>query len=430
MDSGLKAAMSPSLALLTLNALTPQRHKVTIVNENVARLDLDCHADLVALTVTVDVFDRAVAIARCFRRRGIPVVAGGIHISAAPDSAVPFFDAICIGRAETTWQPLLEDVENGRLQRCYRDDPSNGTPISSPDYHIADSKRYIYPNVVTTSRGCPFRCDFCYNSAAGSTPYMRRPIADVLKDIESVSRRHILFIDDNFIGNPEYTIRLLRQLTPYHLKWSAAVSANVVKRPDILDLMADSGCQSLFVGLETLRQPSLVAVHKTQNVPDQYATLVSELHHRGIMVNASIVFGLPGDGPGVFEATLAWMVKHKVETVTAHILTPYPGTVLHARMAAQGRIIDHDLSHYDTAHVVFQPDSMTPQQLQAGYQRFYRQLYSFRNILARLPDEPSRRRAYLLFTLGYRKFGRPTSALSRIVPLSWLGSLAARIAYR
>ena len=429
MDTGLKAKMSPSLALLTIRALTPPGHTVTIVNENVEPIDFASTPELVAITVTVDALYRAAEIARRFRRRGIPVVAGGIHITGAPDTAEGMFDALLIGRAEATWRPMLDDLRSGHLRSRYRDDYRNND-IACPDYRIEQSGKYIYTNVVSTSRGCPHRCDFCYNSAAGSVPYMNRPIGDVLGDIRAIGKRHILFIDDNFAGNPRWTMGLLDALIPLGIKWSAAVCADIVSRPALLDKMKESGCQSLFIGFESINPASLRGVNKTQNNVELYEALVDALHSRGIMINASLVFGLPGDDGDTFSRTLAWLVEHKIETATAHIMTPYPGTGLYERMLARGQLVDHDLSHYDTAHVVFRHDKMTRQQLYDGYLAFYRQFYSFRNILRRLPDEKGQRIPYLCFNLFYRRFGRFTEGLSRLVPLNMLGRLAAYLSYR
>jgi radical SAM superfamily enzyme YgiQ (UPF0313 family) len=171
-------------------------------------------------------------------------------------------------------------------------------------------------------------------------------------------------------------------------------------------------------------------MHKGQNHIKHYDAIVHGLHRRGIMVNASIVFGLPDDDPSVFEETLNWMVKQKVETVTAHILTPYPGTALYKRMAAEHKITDLNLAHYNTAHVVFEPDNMTAQELYNGYVDFYKNLYSFRNIMKRIPDNRKQRTAFLFFNLLYRKFGRVSEMVSRIIPLNLIGRFAARVSYR
>lgn len=429
MDTDLKTRMSPSLALLTLMKLTPEGHEVTMVNENVEDLDYNCQADLVGVTVTLDVMPRACCIAGLFRDRGIPVVAGGIHITACPEDCLPFFDAICVGPAERVWERILEDAWGHVLKKVYQDtDGFRGGEIASPAYDQIDKSRYLYSNVVSASRGCPNRCDFCYNSCPNRL-YVQRPIGDVLRDIMALGTRHVLFIDDNFIGNPSYTRSLLATMKPLHLKWSAAVTTRILDLPDLLDLMAETGCQSLFIGFESVNNASLAGVHK-DNKSEKYEALIGAIHSRGIMINASMVFGLDGDGPEVFRNTLDFLVKNKIETLTSHILTPYPGTELYRRMEAEGRITDFDLSHYNTAHVVYKPLGMTAEELYSGYLWMYRQFYSFRNIARRMPRHKAQRKSHLLFSLFYRKFGRLTSALSRVIPMRTLGRLAARISYR
>ncbi len=429
MDSDLKARMSPSLALLTLANLTPKEHRITIINENVQNINFNIRADLVALTVTVDVFDRSVAIAKCFRSRGIPVVAGGIHITAAPETAVAHFDAVCIGMAERVWPKMIADTQRGTLQEIYCD-MDDIPAIAAPAYTIAAKSKYLYTNIVTTSRHCNFQCDFCYNSCANMPHrHITRPIADVVKDIQTLNTKHILFVDDNFIGNPAYTQQLLYALRPLGITWNAAVSANIVDHPKLLDQMQRSGCKSLFVGFESVNPAALAQMHKRQNNVDKYEALVAALHSRAIMINASIVFGLPGDTPDTFDATLAWMISHKIETVTAHILTPYPGTILYRRMRDANQIVDFDLSHYNTAHVVLRHDTLTAEELYGGYLRFYQQFYSVRSILRRLPDSKVQRLPFLLFNFCYRKYGKLTAFVSRFVPLHAIGRLAARVAY-
>ncbi len=429
MDTDLKTRMAPSLALLTLASLTPPEHEVVLLNENVEEIDYGCRADLVGVTVTLDVMPRASRIAERFQRRGVPVVAGGIHVTCDPNACMPHFDAICVGAAERVWVRMIEDAASGALRRVYRDmEDFRGEEIASPAYHAPGMERYLYTNVVTTSRGCPNRCAFCYNSCANRA-YVRRPVDDVLRDIAALGTRHVLFIDDNLIGEPAYTRELLERLRGLELRWSGAVTANIADHPDLLDLMVETGCQSLFVGFESINDASLRGVEKHNQVSG-YERLVEELHSRGIMINASMVFGLDGDGPDVFQRTLDWLVRHRIETLTAHILTPYPGTALHRRLEAEGRIVEHDLSRYNTAHVVFQPKGMTAEQLRQGYLWIYRQFYSLRNIMRRMPEGGARRKPYLLFNLLYRKYGKLTAALARIVPMRAVGRLAARIAFR
>jgi len=429
MDTDLKTRMSPPLGLFTLLGLTPPEHEVRIINENIERIPWKYPADLVGITVTLDVFPRACAIAERLQSRGIPVVAGGIHISCSPGTCLPHFDAICVGPAERVWTSMITDAAANKLKKVYQDAKDfRGEEIAPPQYSQINPRKYAYTNVVTTSRGCPCRCDFCYNSCEFRF-YVRRPIPDVLRDIRSLRTRHIYFVDDNFIGDPAYTRALLEQLEGLHLKWNAAVTTKILNHLDLLDYMVKTGCQSLFIGFESGNNSALAGVHK-DNRSEQYDQLAEELHRRGIMVNASLVFGLDGDGPETFENTLRWLVKNKIETMTAHILTPYPGTKLYERMEQEGRILDRDLAHYNTAHVVFQPQTISREELQKGYLRIYRRVYSFRNIFRRVPKNPKQRVPYFLFNFFYRKFGRVSAAICKLIPMHWLGRTAEWLSYR
>lgn len=429
MDTDLKTHMAPSLALLTLISLTPDEHEVILFNENIEKIDYNCGAGMVGITITLDVMTRAVQIAERFRRMGVPVVAGGIHVTSSPDECMRYFDAVCIGAAERVWTRIIEDAVSGMLQRVYHDmEGFRGDEIVSPAYSRIDKSRYLYTNVITTSRGCPNRCDFCYNSCKNRV-YVQRPIKDVLKDIESLETRHVLFIDDNFIGVPSYTHELLGRMLGMNLKWSAAVTTRIADYPDLLDLMAETGCQSLFIGFESINNLSLQGVNK-DNRFEKYERLITEIHKRGIMINASMVFGLDGDEPDVFLRTLNWLVKNKVETLTSHILTPYPGTELYRRMKEEGRISDYELSKYNTSHVVFKPKRMTAEELYEGYLWMYREFYSFHSIFRRMPMHEAQKKSYILFNIFYRKFGHFISLLTRIIPMRVVGRLAARISYR
>lgn len=430
-DSELKLRMAPHLGLLTLAALTPPEHAVELINENIDRHDFDNMVELVAITVTVEALPRAMEIARNYRRRGIPVVAGGIHITSVPDSAAELFDAICVGPAEPVWTKILTDAEAGNLRPRYSAFSAiSGAELAVPDYKRFDLSGYLYSNVMTTSRSCPFACDFCYNSCeAVQGAYIHSNVNTVIAEIRKMRTRHVMFIDDNFIGDPAYTRELLEAMRPLNLKWSAAVSANILHHPVLLDLMRDSGCQSLFIGFESLNSAALAGVHKKQNTASSFDALVDALHSRGIMINASFVFGLDGDTPEVFRHTIDWVISKRIETVTSHILTPYPGTKLYRAMYDAGRITDFDLAHYDTSHVVFRPAQMSARQLLDGYLQVYRELYSFRNILRRLPRARRQIMPYLLFNIFYRKYGHFTSRLCRAIGFERIGRMARFCAY-
>jgi len=429
MDTEIKLHMAPPLGLLTIASLLKKEHRVEIENENIEKIRFDDQPDLVGISVTVDVYNRACEIASAFMEKGVCVVAGGIHITTAWES-IPEnrFSALSIGCAEGTWPTILKDFSEGRLKKRYFcAEDFRGEEIVSPDYERIPKRKYLYNNVVHTSRGCPYRCDFCYNSAKRRM-YLNRPIEDVVSDIRKIGLKHIMFIDDNFAGNRAWTEAFLKRITPMKIKWNAAVSLDAAKDMHLLDLMKESGCRSLFIGFESINEDSVSAVHKHQNRREDYENAVREIHKRGIMINASFVFGLDADTKETFSRTVDWIVKNKIETVTSHILTPYPGTALYNRMRAEGRILTEDLSLYNTALGVFRPRGMSEKELYDGYLKVYKSVYSLKNIIKRLPEERSQRVTYLLFNLLYRKYGRFTDFLCRRVGYETIGRLAQKIA--
>ncbi|NLF32519.1 MAG: radical SAM protein [Planctomycetes bacterium] len=432
MDSALKTHMAPPLALLVLAALAPPEHQVELADENVERARFDDRPDLVGITVKVDTADRAFAIADAYRRRGVAVVLGGVHASCCPESCAAHADAIVLGEAEGLWERLLADLAARRLQPVYAHDvPPDLADAPIPRWELLAGRNYLYTNTLTVSRGCPWQCDFCYNSAPGVASVFRtKPIGAILREIDSLRTRHVMFIDDNLIGDRRFAAELFGAIRPLGLSWHAAVSADVGRDEALLDLMADSGGQSLFIGFETINDANLAAAAKRQNRVADYDRTIERIHERGMMVNASIVLGFDRDGPEVFDRTRDWLVSRRVETMTAHILTPYPNTRLHARLAAEGRITDTDLRHYTTARVVFRPAGMSAAALQRGYLRLYDEFYSWRSILRRTPIHPRQRKAYFLFNLLYRKYGRVLAALGRAGLMGTIGRIARRLSYR
>lgn len=422
MDTGLKIHMSPPLGLLTIANMFRDEHKVVLANENIKETDFEDKPDIVGITVTVDAYPRAAEIAAEYRKRGSIVVAGGIHITTAHHT-IPegVFDVLCIGPAENTWPQIVEDYEKNQLKYIYRcDEKLSGDKIISPAYDLVDKSEYLYCNIVHTSRGCPFRCDFCYNSAP-ERYYINRPIEDVLEDVKKVGSKHVMFIDDNFIGDIAWTRAFLKELKKLNIVWNAAVSINVVNIPGILQEMKESGCGSLFIGFESVHPDSIHNVHKVQNDVTKYEDAIRQIHDHGIMINASFVFGLDCDTKDTFKHTLDFIVRNRIETVTSHIMTPYPGTVLYDRMKEEGRILTDDLSLYNTAHVVFEPKNMTKEELYKGYLWIYRKVYSYKNIMKRIPKTKENVFPYLAFNFLYRKWGKFSDLLCKIVTYKRIG---------
>lgn len=423
--------MSPPLSLVTLASLTPKEYDVYIEDENIEKLNLEDAPDVVGITVNVDTVYRAIELASIYRNKGAKVVFGGIHASAHSEEMIAHCDAVCIGEAEEVWPQMLQDIQTGNLHKIYKHPvPTDLSLVPLPDWNYIKKKKYLYYNIIVASRGCPFKCEFCYNSCEYvSGKYRNRPVEDIVEEIKRLNTRQVMFIDDNLIGNIRWVEELLLRLKPMKLVWHAAVSTNIVHHPELVTQMAEAGCRSLFIGFESINEDSIKSVSKNQNKISDYERLIRLLHDNGIMVNASLAFGFDHDTPDTFKQTLDWLVKNKIETMTGHILTPYPGTILHKRLQEEGRIICQDLTQYNTSHVTFQPKLMTPEQLNEGYLNMYKQFYSFRNILKRRPDNKRLRASYFLFNFGYRKWGRTTSLLGRLGLMNWIGRIARRLSY-
>lgn len=432
MDSEFKRMMAPSLGLLTVAALTPAGHDVYLEDENIGNIHFSDRPDVVGITVNVDTAHRAYSIADKYREKGIIVVLGGIHVSANPDEALNHADAVCIGEATEVWGKILEDIQNNCLKKKYQHQTREKTyRLPIPRWDLLDEANYLYTNIIATSRGCPYKCTFCYNSSeyAGHT-FRNRDIDNVLAEIKALPTKHIMFIDDNLIGNIEWCKKFVQKLKPLNIKWQAAVSANIGLHTELLDAMKESGCRSLFIGFETINKKSLYHAAKYQNKVDSYEKTIEEIHKRGIMVNASIVFGFDEDGPEVFHDTVNWLITNRIETMTAHILTPYPGTKLFHDFKAAGRIIDFDWSHYNTAHVVYKPLKMTSEELYEGYLWSYREFYSCKNIIKRVPKS-EQIIPHLLFNFGYRKFGKITAKIIASLGLMHtLGKVSRLLSHR
>jgi len=215
-----------------------------------------------------------------------------------------------------------------------------------------------------------------------------------------------VFIDNNLGSRKEYLRRLCRALQPLEIIWSAAVTIDVTDDPSLVREMALSGCTGVFLGLETLSDTNLVdSRKKTPRVAD-YARRIGIFHEVGIQVNGSFVFGFDDDGPDVFRRTVEWIEEQRLECATFHILTPYPGTPLFRRFEVEGRVLHREWEKYDTAHVVYEPRGMSPEQLTAGYEWCYRELFSHRSIWARRPTDWRAVPAYLAMSYLYKRSNR------------------------
>ncbi len=255
------------LSLTTVAALTPERHEVTLCDENVQPLDFDAPCDVVGVSFMTALAPRAYEIAAEFRRRGKIVVAGGFHPTFRPEEAAEHFDAVVVGEAEGLWPRLLEDVEQGRPARFYRAaEPPDlaATPVPRRELTAGVSRHYVTTHAVQTGRGCRHGCKFCSITAFARGTHRSRPLENVIEELKTIPR-HFMFVDDNIIGDPEYAKRLFRAMAPMRKRWISQCSLKIADDPELLALARGAGCCGLFVGVETISQQNLDAVDKGFN---------------------------------------------------------------------------------------------------------------------------------------------------------------------
>jgi len=404
----IKYSLFPPLGLATLAAYLDPDVDISLQDEHVEPLDVNDRPDLVVIQVYITNAYRAYRIADHYRARGAFVALGGLHVTAVPDEAALHADAIFLGPGEHTFPRFLRDLAAGTPQRRYTAAERTLDDIPPIRRDLIARHRYLVPNSIVVSRGCPHHCTFCYKDgffAGGRSFYVQR-VDSALAEIARLPGRHLYFLDDHLFGNPRFAADLFRGMRGMNRVFQGAATVDSILRGTTVEEAARAGLRSLFVGFETLSHRGLAGTGKRQNLGRDYRDVVRRLDSLGIMINGSFVFGLDDDGPDVFARTVDWAVESGITTATFHILTPYPGTALFAEMEAQRRIVTRDWDAFDTRHVVYKPVGMTPEMLKRGYDRAYESFYSWRSIIKGASAHASlkHRSKHLCYSAGWKKF--------------------------
>ncbi len=390
----------PLLSTSVLAGLTASRHEVKIIDESISQVDFDEEFDLVAITAITPLAPRGYEIADQFRKKAKKVVMGGIHASWLPEEAKKHSDSVVIGEADEIWPEILEDAEKGELKPSYRQqERTDLRRLPIPRRDLFPPKGYLFHNLIQTTRGCPYDCEFCSVTALHGKSYRMRPIPEVEKEIESLTRSkaYIFFVDDNLFGNLSHVKELLTMLSHHRLRWVSQGPIHIAENEDLVALMAGAGCHGLFIGFESLREENLSLMGKGINRVEVYEKGIRKLHEAGIGIYASFVFGYDFDDVSVFDEFLDFAERNRIEGAFLPILTPFPGTRIYRRLKEEGRILTEDWSKYDMATVVFQPKRMTVEELQEGFWRVNRSFYSIPSMLKRIFNPFHFRRSLIIF---------------------------------
>jgi radical SAM superfamily enzyme YgiQ (UPF0313 family) len=447
-----RAVWFPKLSLPVIAAYTPDSWRVDLVDEAVQDIDFDHPCDLVGLSVMTCYAPRAYEIATEFRKRGKKVVLGGVHPTYCPDEALRYCDAIVCGEAEDVWPQVVADFEAGAMKRIYKMDrfPSLENYMS-PVVQLLSPDAYMTRQCSFTTRGCHFECEFCSVSPFNGKTTRRRPVAEVVKELARIKQwiraelvermRHgslwqafktglririgledgtiFAFVDDLHNSHRGYCRELWEALKPLKIKWGCQATLFLGDDAEMVKLAADSGCVSVFVGMESLSEDSLEETNKGFNRVQMFEQEIKMFHDHGIMVNPGIVFGFDNDDESVFERAVEFLIKNQVELAYFNVLTPLPGTPLYDRYDRDGRIFDRDWAKYDGKHVVFRPSRMTPEQLQEGFYWANHQFYSLPSIWKRLSGTKQRFLPRLEMNREFRKL------IKRACPQGTLSPVAA-----
>jgi radical SAM superfamily enzyme YgiQ (UPF0313 family) len=389
----------PRLGLPLLGTiLKEQGHGVKIFVEGIKPIDWGevKKADVVCISILTPTAPRSYLLAKEIRRRGIPVIMGGIHATFCPDEALDFADYVIRYEAEEALPQLITALENGKplatvpnLSYNYNGEKlhnhlspkvPNLDDFPFPDFYLIQGWDSSFVTPIETSRGCPFSCKFCCVHKMFKKVRFRN-IEKVVEEIERLKPRHIFFCDDNFVLNPERTKKLLQQILermPKPPMWSAQVRIDIVtKAKGLLEVIKKTRCWRLFAGLESVNPDTLNEYNKRQTVTE-IEEGVRLLRKRGIKVHGMFVLGADSDRIETVEQTIEFSKRAKIDSIQLTILTPLPGTSLYQQLQREGRLFPHgwrEWAKFDGTNVLFKLATMDKSQLEAmifkGMKRFY-----------------------------------------------------------
>ncbi|MEL6962879.1 MAG: radical SAM protein [Pseudomonadota bacterium] len=427
----IKYSLFPPLGLATLASYLANDDEVWIVDEHVEPNSLDDDPDLVVIQVYITNAKRAYRIADSYRRRGIRVCLGGLHVTSLPDEAAAHADHLFLGPGEESFPRFLNDLRQGHPEKRYVSSVRTLVGVPPIRRDLIHRHRYLVPNSIVVTRGCPHHCGFCYKDAffEGGKGFYVQAVDDALAEIERLPGRHLYFLDDHLLGNRRFASVLFKEMKSMGRLWQAASTVDGVLRGDLIEDAAEAGLRSLFVGFETLDDNTLRFANKSQNLGRDYDRAIRRLDDLGVMINGSFVFGLDGDGPDVFDRTVDWAVSRGLTTATFHIATPYPGTAYYKDIERQGRLLHKDWDLYDTRHTVFKPMNLTADALENGYWHAYRSFYSWSNIVDGSMRHQTWHRSirHLAYAIGWKKFEPLWDAVIRFQRLPMMRPLLESI---
>lgn len=411
-----EARMEP-LQLGILAALTPKDVEVVLYDDRMEAIPYDEPTDLVAITVETFTARRAYEISEEFRKRGVKTVMGGMHAKLIPEEVAEHCDSVMVGDAEPIWGRMIEDCQKGALKKRYealQPECPQRNVITRRD--IFEGKGYLPITLLQFSRGCSHSCNFCASSVYFHARHYCRPVEEVVAEIKAQKRKLLFFVDDNIVCNREKAKELFRALIPLKIHWVSQGSMDMLKDPELMELMVKSGCLGLVIGFESISPDCITEMNKFTNRTgsgELYQSEIEQLRQWGLQTWAAFTVGHDGDTLESIRATCDFAIRNKFTFAAFNILMPYPNTPLYAKMKEEGRLLYdgkwwlHEDYRFNYCSII--PKHMTPEELTEVSFDCRRRFNSFGSIVKRALEPrtnlrtPYRFLTYLIYNPLFRK---------------------------
>lgn len=372
-----------SSGLLIIAALTPEKHTIKFIDENIEEIDFDEKFDIVGLTGMTQQATRMYELADTFRKKGITVVIGGIHATVMPEEAKQYCDSVFVGEAEESWPEFLSDFESGKISAFYKYDKTVELKRSPmPAYELIQHSKYkvIW---IQTSRGCPHDCEFCGASRVYGKRYRHKSAEQISQEIDKIQElwpdAKINFSDDNLFTDRRYAVELIKQINKKNIRWFAQSDISIADDEKLLQKMKEAGCTTLFIGFESLSDESLKSINKNEwkfKQRSNYKKAILKIQSFGIGIIGAFILGMDGDTSDSFEELKNFIIANNICMVQISIMTPLPGTRLYARLSNENRLLQAAWSQFTFTEVNYIPKNMTVEELKEGLYSLYNTVYS------------------------------------------------------
>jgi radical SAM superfamily enzyme YgiQ (UPF0313 family) len=373
----IKYSLFPPLGLATIAGYIPQEHRITLTDEHVDPITFNDDPDVILIQVYITNAYRAYQIADHYLKNRKIVILGGLHVTSLPEEAAQHATAIVLGPGDHVFYEVINDILSRNIKRRYFSNKRELINIPPIRRDLINEKKYLVKNSLVVTRGCPFSCDFCYKESFfdKGKSYYTYSLDRALKEIDSLSGKHLFFLDDNILTENQFTEDLFIELKSRNRIIQGAGTIQGINNEKIIGFAANAGLKSIFVGFESINKENMIRLNKPHNYKNSYDRAITILNNYNIKINASFVFGMDEDDKDVFKRTTEWAVEHGITTATFHILTPYPGTKLYKKLEKEQRIISKNWNLYNTRNVVFKPMKMEINDLENGYWWSYKNFY-------------------------------------------------------